>query len=165
MSNSIYKLEPSKVQSIVEPTKLENMSSYSGSSSGSDQMFFRVGSSQASSTSGSSRSSVSTNPSRTSGSSFSSQMSYGSNSSGKSSNSGSVQSTDNGLEPHIDARKHANRQHKIDGWSGPRLKEDPRVKAYADKRSDQMESKAKAERRVQSRMGKKGGYYIEGRKA
>ncbi|TGO61330.1 hypothetical protein BCON_0028g00470 [Botryotinia convoluta] len=71
-------------------------------------------------------------------------MSFGSNSSGKSSNSGSNQATTNGLEPHNDARKHANRQHKIDGWYGPRLEEDPRVKAYADKRSDQMERKARA---------------------
>ncbi|KAF5870687.1 uncharacterized protein Bfra_009234 [Botrytis fragariae] len=152
---------------------------HSSSGAGSDRMFFRVGSSQTSSRSGSSRSSVSTNPSRvfsnssstrssastnsirTSGSSVSSQMSYGSNSNGRSSNSGSIQSTVNGLEPHINARKHAKRQHKIDGWSGPRLKEDPRVKVYADKKSDQMERKARAERKFQSEMRKKEGFYIE----
>ncbi|KAF7890661.1 hypothetical protein EAF00_008976 [Botryotinia globosa] len=159
------------------------MSSYSGSSSGSAQMFFRVDSCRASSRSGSSHSSVSTNPSRvfsnsgsssssvssnssrTSGSSVLSQISYGSNSSGRSGSSVSSRSTDNGLEPHTDARKHANRQHKIDGWSGSRLKEHPRVKAYADKRSDQMERKAKAERKFQSEMRNNQSHYIEDRMA
>ncbi|THV49789.1 hypothetical protein BGAL_0179g00140 [Botrytis galanthina] len=141
------------------------MSSYSGSSSGSDQMFFRVGSSQASSTSGSSRSSVSTNSSRTSGSSFSSHMSYASNSSGRSSNSGSVRSTTDKWQPYIDTKVYANREHNKLGWSGPRLGEDPLVTAQADKTSDKMERKAKAERKVQSEKRKKGGYYIEGRKA
>ncbi|TGO20582.1 hypothetical protein BPAE_0284g00090 [Botrytis paeoniae] len=136
-------------------------SSQASTRSGSSQASSRSGSSQASSRSGSSRSSVSTNSSRTSGSSVSSQMSYGSNSSGRSSNTGSIQSTANGLEPHIDARKHANRQHKIDGWSGPRLGEDPLVKAYVDKKSDQMERKARAERKVMSEMRKKEGFYIE----
>ncbi|TGO73530.1 hypothetical protein BELL_0353g00040 [Botrytis elliptica] len=152
-------------------SRSSSVQTHSSSGAGSDRMFFRVDSSQASTRSGSSRSSVSSNlsrvfsnpgssrssvssySSRTSGSSVSSQESYGSNSSGRSSNSGSIQSTDSGLEP------------QINGWSGPRFKQSSRVKAYADMRSDQMERKAKAERKIQSEMRKKEGYYIEDPKA
>ena len=127
-------------------------SSRTSSGSGSSRSSVSTNSSRGSSNSGSSHSSVSMNSSRTSGSSGSSQMSLGSN---------SIQSTVNGLEPDINSRKHANRNHKMIGWSGPRLQENPRVKAYADKKSDQMEKKAWAERKATSEARKKQGYYIE----
>lgn len=126
--------------------------SRTSSGSGSSSSSRSTNSSRESSYSGSSLSSVSTNSSRTSGSSGSSQISLGSN---------SIQSTVNGLEPHIDSRKHANRNHKMIGWSGPRLQENPRVKLYADKKSDQMEERAWAERKATSEARKKQGYYIE----
>ncbi|TGO11667.1 hypothetical protein BTUL_0104g00120 [Botrytis tulipae] len=151
-------------------------SSRASSRSGSSQASTRSGSSRASSGSSSSHSSVSTNPSRvffnsgsssssvssnssrTSGSSVSSQMSYGSNSSGRSSNSGSVQSTADKWEPYIDTRAYAHRGHNKLGRPGPRLGEDPLVTAHADKTSDRMERKAKAERKIQSEMRKKGDF-------
>ncbi|KAF7945520.1 hypothetical protein EAE96_010287 [Botrytis aclada] len=158
-------------------------SSLASSRSGVSRASYGAGSSQLSSISGSSRSSVSTNPSRifsnsnsarssastnsshTSGSWVPSQVSYGSSSSGRSTNSGSIPSTAIGLEPHIDAKKHANRQHTKLGSSGERLREDPWVKAKADRESNRMEREARAERKVESELRNRQGFYIEDRRA
>ncbi|TGO32188.1 hypothetical protein BHYA_0342g00070 [Botrytis hyacinthi] len=86
-------------------------------------------------------------------------MSYGSNSSGRSSNSSSVQSMADEWEPYIDTRTHAHRGHNKLGRPGPRLGENPLVTAHADKTSDRMERKAKAERKVQSEVRKEGDRY------
>ncbi|TGO83051.1 hypothetical protein BPOR_0710g00010 [Botrytis porri] len=86
-------------------------------------------------------------------------MSYGSKSSGTSSDSVSIKSTADEWGPYIDTRKCAHREHDQLGWAGPRLGEDPLVKACSDKKSDQMERNAKAERKGQSKMRKKEGFF------